>query len=146
MVAPHLNPATLPHNHDAHPALRVPLHSLDPFATLTVCRWRSSAVERLICNQRVGGSIPSASSSRRRSRAEAGARARCSDTGGEVAKRSNASDCKSAPLRVRWFESIILHQFYEPLAQLVEHLTFNQVVPGSTPGGLTKIYLRTHSD
>ena len=34
----------------------------DPFATLSVCRWRSSAVERLICNQRVGGSIPSASS------------------------------------------------------------------------------------
>ena len=38
------------------------LHRVDPFAKLTVCRWRSSAVERLICNQRVGGSIPSASS------------------------------------------------------------------------------------
>ncbi len=84
------------------------LHGLDPFATLTVCRWRSSAVERLICNQRVGGSIPSASSSRRRSRAGggrgAGDRARSGDTGGEVAKRSNASDCKSdgpRPSKVR---------------------------------------------
>jgi hypothetical protein len=25
----------------------------------------------------------------------------------------------------------------EPVAQLVEHLTFNHVVPGSSPGGLT---------
>ena len=41
------------------------LHRPEPFATVGVCRWRSSAVERLICNQRVGGSIPSASSSRR---------------------------------------------------------------------------------
>ena len=57
-------------------AERCRLHSLDPFATLTVCRWRSSAVERLICNQRVGGSIPSASSSRRRSRAGGGPRGR----------------------------------------------------------------------
>ena len=32
------------------------------FGRVGVCRWRSSAVERLICNQRVGGSIPSASS------------------------------------------------------------------------------------
>ena len=45
------------------------LHRVNPFAKLTVCRWRSSAVERLICNQRVGGSIPSASSSRCRSAA-----------------------------------------------------------------------------
>ena len=53
----------------APPALRdfleaFPLHSLEPFGTVGVCRWRSSAVERLICNQRVGGSIPSASSNR----------------------------------------------------------------------------------
>ena len=34
------------------------------FGRIGVCRWRSSAVERLICNQRVGGSIPSASSNR----------------------------------------------------------------------------------
>ncbi len=26
---------------------------------------------------------------------------------------------------------------FGPVAQLVEHLTFNQVVPGSSPGGLT---------
>ncbi len=55
---------------------------------------------------------------------------------GGLAKWPNASDCKSAPLRVRWFESIILHQFYEPLAQLVEHLTFNQGVEGSSPSWL----------
>src|SRR5439155_13988938 len=41
-----------------------PLHQAAKFRTIVVCRWRSSAVERLICNQRVGGSIPSASSSR----------------------------------------------------------------------------------
>ena len=28
----------------------------------------------------------------------------------------------------------------EPLAQTVEHLTFNQGVPGSSPGRLTKNY------
>ena len=47
------------------------LHGMGPFARVTVCRWRSSAVERLICNQRVGGSIPSASSNRCRSAREA---------------------------------------------------------------------------
>src|SRR5207237_1095980 len=35
---------------------------LTTFARLKVCRWRSSAVEQLICNQPVGGSIPFASS------------------------------------------------------------------------------------
>ena len=30
---------------------------------------------------------------------------------------------------------------YGPLAQLVEQLTFNQLVAGSTPAGLTKILL-----
>ena len=48
-----------------------PLQRVLPFDTIDVCRWRSSAVERLICNQRVGGSIPSASSTRR-ARAERG--------------------------------------------------------------------------
>jgi hypothetical protein len=42
-----------------------PLQRVLPFDSIDVCRWRSSAVERLICNQRVGGSIPSASSTRR---------------------------------------------------------------------------------
>jgi hypothetical protein len=35
------------------------------------------------------------------------------------------------------FESAYLHQD-EPLAQLVEHLTFNQGVEGSSPSWLTK--------
>jgi hypothetical protein len=30
------------------------------------------------------------------------------------------------------------HAPYEPVAQVVEHLTFNQVVLGSSPSGLTK--------
>ena len=38
------------------------LQGFGAFGRVGVCRWRSSAVERLICNQRVGGSIPSASS------------------------------------------------------------------------------------
>ena len=29
---------------------------------------------------------------------------------------------------------------YGPLAQLVEQLTFNQLVAGSTPAGLTKVF------
>ena len=86
------------------------LHPPKPFARLSVCRWRSSAVERLICNQRVGGSIPSASSSRPRGPARgarnAGVASEFADAaaGGEVAKRSNASDCKSdgpGPSKVR---------------------------------------------
>ncbi len=82
------------------------LHSPNPFATLGVCRWRSSAVERLICNQRVGGSIPSASSIRCRGREARGTGGlpRLCVTDGEVAKRSNASDCKSdgpRPSKVR---------------------------------------------
>ena len=93
------------------------LHRPAPFVKVGVCRWRSSAVERLICNQRVGGSIPSASSSRAGPRRPAtfdgdpglfaragrpwpcrsvrGKTERRSKVRGEVAKRPNASDCKS---------------------------------------------------
>ena len=35
-----------------------------------------------------------------------------------------------------WFESRYPSHFYEPLAQLVEHLTFNQRVEGSNPSWL----------
>ena len=100
-----------------------PCKSVDRFGTVGVCRWRSSAVERLICNQRVGGSIPSASSNRQDEvggeaavrQAFVGARvvARPANEGrgcerraraigttdGEVAKRSNATDCKSVAPR-----------------------------------------------
>ena len=76
------------------------LQGVGRFGTVGVCRWRSSAVERLICNQRVGGSIPSASSNRKPipkrlhgSRSHRGACRRLLN--GEVAKRPNASDCKS---------------------------------------------------
>ena len=45
------------------------LHTVFAFGRVVVCRWRSSAVEQLICNQPVGGSIPSASSTQRARRA-----------------------------------------------------------------------------
>ena len=34
---------------------------------------------------------------------------------------------------------------YGPLAQLVEQLTFNQLVAGSTPAGLTKVFKAKYS-
>ena len=37
---------------------------------------------------------------------------------------------------IRWFKSS--HPSHGPLAQMVEHLTFNQGVPGSIPGWTTK--------
>lgn len=37
------------------------------------------------------------------------------------------------------FFSDKLEPCQEPVAQLVEHLTFNQGVPGSSPGGLTTL-------
>ena len=36
---------------------------------------------------------------------------------------------------IRWFKSS--HPSHGPLAQMVEHLTFNQGVPGSNPGWTT---------
>ena len=81
---------------------------------------------------------------------------------GWVAKRLNAADCKSAPtgfgssnlspsttlgcsqvvrqqtltLSFRWFDPSHPSQ-YDSVAQAVEHLTFNQRVPGSIPGRVT---------
>ena len=40
------------------------------------------------------------------------------------------------------FKSLIPSFFYESLAQLVEHLTFNQGVVGSSPTWLTLLYTR----
>ena len=37
----------------------------------------------------------------------------------------------------RSFQVYLDANCYEPVAQSVEHLTFNQGVPGSSPGGLT---------
>ena len=47
-----------------------------------------------------------------------------------IAKMVKARDFDS---RIRWFESDYPSQ-YGSLAQLAEHLTFNQGVPGSNPG------------
>ena len=82
---------------------------------------------------------------------------------GGVAKRLNAADCKSAPngfgssnlppsttlgcsqvvrqqtltLSFRWFDPSHPSQDHDSVAQAVEHLTFNQRVPGSIPGRVT---------
>ena len=37
-------------------------------------------------------------------------------------------------------KKIYLNNLYDPLAQLVEHMTFNHGVPGSNPGWVTKKY------
>ena len=39
-----------------------------------------------------------------------------------------------------------LHTQFVPLAQLVEHMTFNHVVPGSTPGWGTNFEVYTNPD
>ncbi len=105
------------------------------------CGSVAQLVEQRTENPRVGGSIPSratiaftAGISNREKR-HANRRPR-----GGLAKWPNAADCKSVPFRVRWFESITLHHLSEPLAQLVEHLTFNQGVEGSSPSWLTSFF------
>jgi hypothetical protein len=59
--------------------------------------------EQLICNQQVAGSSPIASSAYDEAPAEG-----CSSFG-QVAKRSNATDCKSVGLGLRRFESSPAH-------------------------------------
>ena len=82
---------------------------------------------------------------------------------GEVAKWLNAADCKSAlyefdssnlplsttlgcsqvvrqqtlTLSFRWFDPSHPSHDHDSVAQAVEHLTFNQRVPGSIPGRVT---------
>jgi hypothetical protein len=102
------------------------------------CRWRSSGVEQLICNQRVGGSNPLASS--RPGLSARLLRWRCSDRAcgqkdlaglmwqrerggiqtlrdiagvlyhGEIPEWSKGTDCKSVAVRLRRFESSSPHQ------------------------------------
>jgi hypothetical protein len=54
--------------------------------------------------------------------------------------RSQVGKARDFDSRMRWFESSRPSQ-NDSLAQLVEHLTFNQGVPGSNPGWIT-IFLR----
>jgi hypothetical protein len=49
-----------------------------------------------------------------------------------------AADCKSVPLQVSRFESDYPH--HGPVAQLVEHVTFNHVAVGSNPTRFTKFW------
>lgn len=55
---------------------------------------------------------------------------------GSVCKWIKQTVCKTAPSEVRWFKSSPTHQ-YAPVAQLVEHPTFNRDVRGSSPRGRT---------
>ena len=59
-------------------------------------------VERLICNQMVGGSSPFAGSTK-------SALLKLKKSVGEMAERSMAADCKSAGVRLRRFESFSPH-------------------------------------
>ena len=40
---------------------------------------------------------------------------------GQVPEWPNGADCKSAGLRLRWFESILAHRKFAEVAQLIEH-------------------------
>ena len=50
--------------------------------------------------------------------------------------RSQVGKARDFDSRMRWFESSRPSQ-YDPLAQAVEHLTFNQGVDGSSPSWVT---------
>ena len=50
---------------------------------------------------------------------------------GGIPKRPTGADCKSAGLRLRWFESTSLHQFYElqdSFAEVDENHRFDKIV------------------
>jgi hypothetical protein len=51
--------------------------------------------------------------------------------------RSQVGKARDFDSRTRWFESSRPSHIYDPLAQLVEHLTFNQGVPRSSRGWVT---------
>ena len=86
------------------------------------CRFHSSIaqpVEHLTVNQAVAGSNPARGANFTNPWGDWG-----------IAKSVKARDFDS---RIRWFESNYPSQCGS-LAQLAEHLTFNQGVPGSNPG------------
>ena len=84
-------------------------------------------VEQLICNQRVGGSSPSASSDR------------C----GQVPKWSNGAGCKPAAATLRRFESFPAH-LRAGIAQLVEHRPSKPSVAGSSPVSRSSYFIYAH--
>ncbi len=60
-----------------------------------------------------------------------------SPTQGAKLGRSQVGKARDFDSRMRWFESSRPSHLYDPLAQLVEHLTFNQGVPRSSRGWVT---------
>ncbi len=86
--------------------------------------------EHLICNQQVAGSSPIVGS-------------KFCSVFGEVAEWLKAADCKSAPGRVRRFESSPLHHFIldAGIAQLVERQPSKLNVAGSSPVSRSRIRL-----
>ena len=59
---------------------------------------------------------------------------------GQIPEWPNGADCKSAGLRLRWFESIFAHDSYSPCcySSAVEHFLGKEEVPGSSPGNSSK--------
>ena len=51
--------------------------------------------------------------------------------------RSQVGKARDFDSRTRWFESSRPSHYHDPLAQSVEHLTFNQGVPRSSRGWIT---------
>ena len=54
-----------------------------------------------------------------------------------VLGRSQVGKARDFDSLMRWFEPSRPSQIHDSLAQSVEHLTFNQGVPGSNPGWIT---------
>ena len=58
----------------------------------------------------------------------------------QVGKAQDFDSC------MHWFESSIPSQRYDPLAQSVEHLTFNQGVPRSSRGWVTILKIKSNTE
>ena len=59
---------------------------------------------------------------------------------GQIPEWPNGADCKSAGLRLRWFESIFAHEKRNSCcySSAVEHFLGKEEVPGSSPGNSSK--------
>ena len=57
---------------------------------------------------------------------------------GRIPEWPNGADCKSAVLRLRWFESIFAHKTVAGVAQLIEHQPSKLRVAGLSPVSRSK--------